>query len=397
MWLQEECLVRLYVQSIKCNERMKHLFFSTNIYGHFVEYIHHICVAADGDKDKDIYIVVPSTFIEKKELLLWPDSNNIHFEYFEESTVDTGHFFLDSYNAARILGKKVRAIRPDSVFLLAIMQVMPFVVFFVPWTIKVSGIIYSIYLYKWKSESWKKKIEDVVKYILFSKCPIFKSIYILNDSASAAILNKIWSTQKFCYLSDPCPELNNIKLIDIQSQLQIDNNKKVFLHFGSLTKRKGTLMIFDLISRLSDEVLEKTCFIFAGKVWDDIKQDFYQQYDLLKSKTQIVVFDQFCTYDFLGSLCKSSDYIILPYMNTSNSSGVISYGALFNVPIIVPEHGMVPKLIKKFKMGVVVKGSFINQMVSLMPLFLNSNLKCSNSYYNNHKVQDFVDVIMLGK
>lgn len=373
---------------------MKCLVFTTNIYGHFVEYIHHLCVAAAETNDRQLYIYVPSTFLEKKELLSWPDTKKIHFDYYEEAEVDTGNYFRDSYNAARILGKKTKEIRPDSILLLAMMQVMPFVVFFVPWRIKVSGIIYNIYLYKWKKESFVRKVEDAVKYLLFSKCPLFGSVFILNDSVSAKILNRIWRTDRFIYLPDPCPNLISEKLQNIRSVLNIPEGKKVFLHFGSLTRRKGTLNVFDIISGLSEEIQKNTCFVFAGRIWDDLRDDFYQKYELLKDKTQIIVYDQFCTYEFFGSLCKSSDFIVLPYMNTSNSSGIISYGSLFGVPVIVPANGMVPKLVRKYKMGIVVKGDFVEEMVDIMPMLLKSTIISSDMYVKCHTIDEFSKVIL---
>ena len=373
---------------------MKCLVFTTNIYGHFVEYIHHLCEGAVKDPKRELYVYVPSTFVEKKKLLQWPDSKNIHFDYFEETDVDRGGNLNKAYCAARLLGKKAKEIRPDTVFLLAVMQVMPFVFFFVPKGIKISGIVYNIYLYKWKTNTFVRRLEDSLKYFLFSFLSKFDTIYILNDSVSVQILNKIWHTGKFCYLPDPYPQLNFNKITDIRGKIGISKDEKLFLHFGSLTKRKGSLMVLDIISRLPEDVLKKTCFVFAGRIWEDLDKEFYQRYELLKKRAHIIVFDKFCTYEFFGNLCKSCDYIILPYMNTSNSSGIISYGAQFRVPVIVPANGLVPKLVRRYKMGKVIKGDFVDEMVKEIPSLLESNICYSDSYLNGRSVADFSNVIL---
>lgn len=373
---------------------MKCLIFTTNIYGHFVEYIHHLCEAVAGNPDKELYVYVPSTFLEKKDLLSWSKSDNIHFDFFEESDVDKGGNLKKAFCAARVLGKKAKEIRPDSIFLLSIMQVMPFVTLFIPKGTKLSGIVYNIYLYKWKNNTIVRKIEDLMKYFIFSRCHKFRKVYILNDLASSQILNKIWHTEKFCYLPDPYPQLNLSKVADIRSEIGVSEAETLFLHFGSLTKRKGSMMVLDIISHLPEDILKKTCFVFAGKIWEDLDKEFYQKYELLKKQAHIIVFDQFCSYEFFGSLCKSSDYVILPYMNTSNSSGIISYGAQFKVPVIVPANGLVPKLVKKYKMGKVVNGNFVEEMIKVIPHLIESDIESSSVYLNGRSVSDFASTIL---
>lgn len=118
---------------------------------------------------------------------------------------------------------------------------------------------------------------DVVKYIILSKFKCFKAVYILNDRLSCKLLNRIYSTDKFKCLPDPFVPIT-YKGIDkiYRSMLGINKSEAVYLHIGDMRRRKGTLEILDSIKYLDHNVSVNTCFIFAGRISDEIKSDFYK-------------------------------------------------------------------------------------------------------------------------
>ena len=373
---------------------MRYLVFVTNIHGHFMEYIHHIAIkVAESSKD-ELYIAVPDSIKENQNLLSWPENTNIHWVYFEENKVITGKVLRDSYYSARELSRICRLIKPEQVILLLLFATMPFLPFMLPKGCKVSGIIYNIYLYRWKRQGILMKIQDFIKYFMLSRMSVFNKVFILNDSVSASRLNKIWKTEKFTYLVDPYVPIDKAKITDGRKKMGISPDKTVFLHFGSITRRKGVLYIYEIISKLKKEDRNKCCFIFAGKIWEDVKDDFYKQYKALKDVVQIVVYDEFCPYDFFGQLCLSSDYVVLPYMNTCSSSGIIAYASQFLTPVIVPEGGLVPKLVKKYHMGKTIKGNFVESFLKELPVFFSGQIKGSDQYLQEHTIDIFSSQIL---
>ncbi len=370
---------------------MKYLIYTTNAHGHNMEYIHHISeYFANNRRNDELIIAAPKIIKDRADLVSWTESKNISWYYFDDSGLRTGAFMKDAYNSSKLLGNICKQRTPDEVILLHFMAQMPFLLFFLPKGIRVSGIVYNIYLYRWERDKLLKKIQDTAKYYIFSKASIIKKVYILNDRGAVRILNKIWKTNKFVFLADPFVPIDAHKIENLSIQLDISKEKTVFLHMGSITRRKGVLYIFDIISKLSSDELSKSCFIFAGKIWEDVKSDFYMQYERWKNSVQIFVFDEFCSYEFFGKLCKSADYIVLPYMNTCSSSGTIAYGAQFHTPVIVPEGGMVPKLVKRYRMGIVIKGDFVNSFVSCYTSLLNKMVSSSNLYMKTHSVDNFL-------
>lgn len=79
---------------------------------------------------------------------------------------------------------------------------------------------------------------------------MFKKVFVLNDKRSVSLLNEKYNTDKFCFLPDPFPQTESPK--DIREDLNIPVKNKIFLHFGGLGRRKGTLLIADTISRMKD-------------------------------------------------------------------------------------------------------------------------------------------------
>ena len=55
------------------------IIFETDMYGHHLEYLHHLHIMASNDKDNQYYFIVPSTFQDASKKLHWEKSSNIEF------------------------------------------------------------------------------------------------------------------------------------------------------------------------------------------------------------------------------------------------------------------------------------------------------------------------------
>lgn len=92
--------------------------------------------------------------------------------------------------------------------------------------------------------------------------------------------------------------------------------KNIFIHFGGLAERKGTLDILQSFNTLSLDEQQKYAFVFAGRVGADIRKEFYKTIDELEGNISIVTIDEFCSYDFIDALCKAVTAILMPYYVT---------------------------------------------------------------------------------
>ena len=262
-----------------------------------------------------------------------------------------GGYLSSSFRKSKVLRKYVRKHHADECFLIQIRDYLPFAPFFLPRHCHLSGILYRIYYYDWPKLDLMRKMKEVLEISVLSLSPSVKKVYMLNAPAAAAYTNRRFHTAKYAYLPDPI-HIEEAEAVDIRAEFKIPAGECVFLHFGTLTVRKGTMTIMKALEGMSDEELRRHTYIFAGQIYNDLHDDFYAAKEpLVQRGAKIIVFEEFCSYHFLECLVKSSDVILIPYQNVAFSSGIMGYAARFQVPVIGPAEGLLGKLIRKYRLG----------------------------------------------
>ena len=311
--------------------------------------------------------VLPSSFEEAKSMFYWPENKNVVFDTSLPVQVrNAKHSSLigslkKSIYYSKLTNKFFRKYSPDCLFSLDIMTLVPFLPLYIR-KVKAVGIVYDIYLRK-PNLNTRTKFASLCRFFTLSRSSIFQRVFILNDGQSADELNRMFNTKKFEYLPDPYVPLKTTNN-DYRTQNGIDEHSIVFAHFGSMTRRKGTLDIINIMSELSQEECSKYVFVFAGKVNDEIKTEFYEGVEKYKNRVKMIIEDSFCSYDYLASLCSASNAILIPYHETCKSSGLIGYASQFSIPVIAYEGGLLGELITQYKLGI-----FINSNHSMRDAF----------------------------
>ena len=376
---------------------MKTLIFDQSIDGHHLEYIHHLYCEAAKKENTHFYFILNPKFNDVKHILTWPDAKNISIDFFTDKELHnfTKNGLFVSFFLSKALNHRIKKFDASSVFLLNIISFLPFIIFFVSSKIKISGIVYLIYLYRWKKANWLMKLSDVAKYLIFSKAKCFNQIFLLNDSVAPRYLNTLYKTSVFKYLPDPIfiDTASADNVTTSRTDLDISEFQKVLLHFGALNDRKGTLEILKAIDSDIIKDINGYCFIFAGKVGTDIKVDFYKYYEENKHKCQILLFDEFCDYSFISSLCVISDLILMPYKVNEQSSGILNYAALHHKPVMGVDDGLLGKIIKRFNLGYVLKESNDRDIVDFLNNFKNKVNKSAYKYLKQNSISKFTKII----
>ena len=371
------------------------MIFDSSIDGHHMEYIHHIHTTACEEFNNIQFIfAVPKDFENKKNKLSWKSCNWVKTIFIENKDIElckNGNYITKAWNYARVLKKYTKIYNVNELFLITLIYPFPFLPLFLKSDIKVSGIIYRIYLYEWKTSSFFKKIKDALETYVMANAKCTKSIFTLNDNSAACYFNKLFKVNKFKFLTDPINPVS-IDPQNIRTKLQISESNEIYLHFGAMYERKGTLTILDAIEMLPEKELKNKCFIFAGKIGDDIKERFYKKKKSLDPKVKILVYDEFCPYDFLNNLCYSCNYIIIPYKNISCSSGVVGYAAQLRKTLIAPKDGILGKLVRRYNLGI---SSNISNPYELARVIKSKKLYVSNSdrYIQTSSVMNFCNKI----
>ena len=232
-----------------------------------MEYIHHIYERAAKDGENQYFFLLPRKFEELRNNFEWLDTPNVtivHLTDKEELMAKNGSMIKTAWYLSRIVKKYVKELGINKIFLLWLIGLMPFLPILLPSKVKVSGILYRIHLYKKVEQSkFRNFIEDLRMRYLSKKHNIEK-IYVLNDEKSAVILNNIYGVDKYRYLPDPVPYIDKDRLKYLREELKIGKEKKIYLHFGAMEERKGTLTILKAIIEAKQEKIKDSVFVFAA-------------------------------------------------------------------------------------------------------------------------------------
>ena len=204
------------------------IIFDYQLNGHNIEYLHHLYIGATKDSSNKYIISVPNEFDEVKGILPWPEASNIQFDLYELKKVRSAKPIITAYKSSLYLRRLVEKYRADEVLLVWMMAVLPFISLLMPKQVKVSGIVYDIYLYLWKEYGMASKLANVLKYwvLVHSKC--IQKVFILNDNSAVCTLNRLWKTNKFRYLPDPFVPFSKEQIKDLRYELNISKEKNGF-------------------------------------------------------------------------------------------------------------------------------------------------------------------------
>lgn len=363
-----------------------------NFGGHFLEYLSHIYDYARFDKDNEYFFVLSPDYegrftscrhinieiVSNCELRLYNQANSI---------------FLRDYFENRLLSKLVKRVKPTDVIHITLIDIQRFLPFFTVKGVRYTGIIYYIYLYKWHELPCLRKLQEVLMHKMLCKNKNITNIYVCNDMLASKILNRVLNTEKFKYIPDPFVP---ISLNDSTSVLDVKEckDKTLYVHFGALCERKGTLEILRAISLLSYDVRKKVAFVFAGRVDETIKKIFYELVERHKHETTIIVKDEFCSFEILGQLCQHADYLLIPYKNAYQSSGVFGYASQFDTPVIALGKNLHRRLIRQYHLGYAIPSTSASAIAEFVSHAPTHPVHVSKKYVQDHTPRLFCERMM---
>lgn len=369
------------------------LIFEPTLSGHHLEYLHHYYVGALERKDNNYIFIVPNSFVQISDKYEWAEASHIEFRYIDEkfnALLSVSNIYLRGLNASRVLSHYVKMFCPEEVILTMLMQFIPFIAFLLPRSVRVRGIMYKIYLYEQHKMSWTRLLAEKLRFWIAARSKVIDSVFVLNDEDSAKRFNDIYHTEKFRFLPDPVPQVDMATVRNIRYELGVPDNNILYIHFGGLDNRKGTLDILKAIIAAQSEILKGKSFVFAGKQKEALRKEFYPLLEVACKRAQVLVYDEFCSYEFLYNLCYSCDVVLMPYYLTNLSSGVLGYAALFKKPVIGPNEGLIGNLINKYQLGVATSIPISSGSFDYVP----SSQGDQSVYVNKNQLESFINLIL---
>lgn len=373
---------------------MNVMVFTNTLDGHHLEYIHHIYELAKNDVDNHYFFVLPLSFQKIRDKLIWSPAKHIEFDLFDEALINGSKPLYSSLLICRFVARAAKKKCADIIYSNIAIIFVPFAPLLIGRKHKLIGIIYRIYLHDIGFRSKQAILQDKLKYWIMSKFSVFYRLMILNDEESAIQLNRIYRTNKFIALPDPYVPISTNEIVDIRQNYSISKDKILFAHFGAMNWNKGTLELLRSLKNIPDEECEKYVFFLAGRVENDIKERLYALIEEIGNKVQIIVKDEYCSYEFFGSLCTACDAIVTPYKRTAQSSGLIGYASQFGKPVIAPDKGLLGQLVKKYGLGILIKDTTPDSLVSAYRIICSGDYKKpSKQYCEDNTIYNFQQTI----
>lgn len=374
-----------------------YLIHTPVISGHQLEYLHHLYLGALERPSDRFFFVVPGRFTIDSAKLEWPEAEHIQILVMnpeDEVPSDCG-LLSKGWRNAKTIRKYARQYHVTDVVVITLMEYLPFLPFFLPRRVRVSGIIYRIYLYEWQHESRLMRWQDAFKYFLLSRFRVFHRVLMCNDSASAHYLNRLFHTAKFRYMPDPVGALPDYPGHDIREELGISRSEKVFLHPGSMYGYKNTLGILRALCLMDEKRTSKPVVIFAGQIRDGIKEEFNRLYQKASSHGRLFLLEGYLPFERMADLFVTCDYVLIPYSVKGQSSGIVGHAAYYGKPVVAVKGGVIGKMVRQWQLGYLLEDDsetsicrFLDEALDRTPVST-----VGNTYAEEHTIQKFYHTV----
>ena len=343
---------------------MKVLFYFSIIGGHNIEFFNHYYTYAITLQTGTFLFVLPEDERIKTILVHTPPPANVQIHYFLPTTVSQGR--LKEYmSQLTFVRKLIKTYSPTDLFFEYLMQnvVTMFLLGFKK--VRFHGIIYTVFIRRNKFS-----LIGFMQYTLFRLTPNLQNVYILNDQKAARWFKKVFMSERFKYLPDPTQQklINSYPINGIESVIRI-------AHLGVLSRRKGSLELFDLIDRLTINGVVKYQFTIAGSVDEEIRPHYNQFVERHKNNILVNVIAGFVSYHDFHRIVNDSHFLILPYTKVNQSSGLVGFSALYKKPLIYPKAGLIGELCTQYLLGFPLDSMSVDNMY----LFLD-NLDADSAF-----------------
>jgi glycosyltransferase involved in cell wall biosynthesis len=212
------------------------------------------------------------------------------------------------------------------------------------------------------------------------------------DEFLVAELQSASPSAPFFFLPDACPPGYGGDVLAARNKLEISNDRKIFLFYGTGARRKGLHFVVEALLQLPPE---SPAFLLcagqqnpAGKTAVGLAQLVRQKRALLLDRYVTVAEEKMCF--------AASDAVLLPYLNHFGTSGVLSRAMSAGKPVIVSDEQLLGRLTREHRLGLVFPsgnvsalGQSLRQMIQLSAADINRFNAAARSYAENYSRDAF--------
>ncbi len=215
----------------------------------------------------------------------------------------------------------------------------------------------------------------------------FQILFCL-DPFAAERISKFKTNVKALYLPDPVQIYSNSETQSekLRATLGIDPDRKVFLMFGVLQKRKGIYQLLEAIELLPSDLCQKLCLLLVGPIGSEplIKTRITELAEALP--IQVISHAQFVPDHEIQPYFQVADVILAPYIHHIGMSAILVRAAAAQKPVLASNYGLMGQMVKHHKLGITVDSSVPSEITKGLTEFL---VKGSTEFCNFSSMQSF--------
>jgi colanic acid biosynthesis glycosyl transferase WcaI len=206
--------------------------------------------------------------------------------------------------------------------------------------------------------SWREKLRDLRKAILYRVMlsnPSLSTVLSLDPYFPRYARRKYANGRKIRAVDDPVDGANDGGHGGARLAALVPPRRTVFLLFGYLTERKGTLKLLDALGVLSSDVAARSAFMLVGNVdpsIDGAVRDRLARLQATDSQLFCHLEDRWVATEELETLVRRADVILAPYQRFVGSSGVMLWAARLGKPILTQDYGVLNSLATDYGLGI---------------------------------------------
>ncbi len=197
---------------------------------------------------------------------------------------------------------------------------------------------------------------------------------------------------KIVTLADPVVSTPStaIDIAAYRAQLGIKTDRRVFLLFGALDRRKGIYQLLQAIELLPPALSQQMCLLLVGKTAATERANLERQIVALRQHTPIQIIE---CYDFIpeeevSNYFQLADTILAPYQRHVGMSGILLLAAAAGKPVLSTDYGLMGELVRRYKLGIAVDAT---QPSELMQALARCQTAAPETLGDRSQMQIFVD------
>lgn len=234
--------------------------------------------------------------------------------------------------------------------------------------------------------------------------PQLKTLFCL-DPFAVEPMNRLSGRAKVVHLPDPVeiyPQPAKAASA-LRHELGIEPERKIFLLFGVLDRRKGIYQVLEAVKGLPVKQQSQVALLLVGTLANADMASVLAQIEEVgnESKIQIALCDYFVKGEDIQSYFEMADVVLALYQQHVGSSGILLWAAAAGKPVLASDYGLMGELVRQYELGVALDSTKVHTVMLGIEAFLKGELSekfdigSARTWAKKNSAEHFAETIIL--